>query len=122
MVTTTLLEVDGAMNACVSGNADIVATATAADRIGGRKDLMDDVNFCSIYLLTRFKLLRIGEPPDKSDPCPLDTWVYMPYLYPNYRPPAPAPPAQKQNCNSSVFIQSQLSISFKLVSRPLLWY
>ena len=45
MVTTTLLEVVGAMNACVSGDADSVATAAAAaDRIG-KKDLMDDVNF-----------------------------------------------------------------------------
>ena len=94
MVTTTLLEVVGAMNACVSGDADSVATAAAADRIG-KKDLMDDVNFCTDA--TRFKLLRIGEPPNnKSDPCPLDIWVYIAIFVSELYPLAP-PATQIQN-------------------------
>ena len=103
MVTTTLLEVVGAMNACVSGDADSVATAAAADRIGGKKDLMDDVNFCILPTNADAALRGQGGDPNKLDPkkkCPIgghkyigyNCWIHgyiLPYLYPNCSPPAP---------------------------------
>ena len=67
MVTTTLLEVVGAMNACVSGDADSVATAAAADRIG-KKDLMGYKFLYCALLADAIFCARGQGGPDKSDP------------------------------------------------------